>query len=329
MSEETNVDEQQQTRRAALRALAESILEKRDEAVSFRAASGVERQWREDQNAFDGMGEQDRHEMLDYATGTATTRKARQFRSKVIVNIIRGRCETAEGRFSDIQLPVDDKNYGLEVTPVPELSDQLKDQRQAMQNGKPITDRQGNNKSMADIAHDIKERAEKAMSLMEAEIDDQLTECDFNGECRKMIRDSIRLGTGIIKGPNVVKSVSQKWQGNKNQETGTAVYELESRINMQPASCVVDPWNVYPSPGTKENIQKTAEYIFEKDEMLPRDVRALVGVEGWDEEQIILALTEEPKRTTVTTDDKGGSHRVEHEIARRGRSYEKWNTTEM
>jgi len=310
-----------------LMALADTVLLKRSEAVQYRETSGIERKWHADEVIFDGLdGSNSGGSMLDYATGEAYKNKgATSSRSSVVINIIRGRCETAEGRFSDILLPVDDKNWGLKVTPVPELNDQMQDERPALQNGQAVTDQQGKQSTMADVARDKKNKAKKSMKLMETEIDDQLTECDFNGEQRKLIRSAIRLGTGIIKGPNTVKSVENKWNQVNNNETGAVAYLLEKAESMQPGSSSVNPWNVYPSPSAKENIQKTAEYIWEKDEILPRDVRGLVGVDGYDEYQLKEVLRELPLRTRASSDNRNGSTNISNiDTVRLGNSYEKW-----
>lgn len=315
-------EENKQNRFRLLSTLAESLLQKRDEAIQYRSASGIERQWREDEIAFDGM-DGNKRSMLDYAQGIATrTSKKEATRSKVLINIIRGRCETAEGRFCDIQLPTDDKNYGLKTTPAPELVDQMRDPRPAIQNGRPITDKSGNQATMADVARDIKDRANKAMSKMETLIDDQLTECDYNGEQRKMIRQAIRLGTGVMKGPNVVKNTKKAWTLQKNED-GSSDYVINTQEIYQPESNWVDVWNIYPSPGTTENVHKTAQYIWEKDEILPRDVRNLVGVPGYFNDQLMLALSEEPKRTRATYDDKRGNY-ITRTTTERGSSLEKW-----
>ena len=54
-----------------------------------------------------------------------------------------------------------------------------------MQNGKPITDEQGNQATVAQIAGDIMQQAREKMGGMENEIADQLNECQYNAECRK------------------------------------------------------------------------------------------------------------------------------------------------
>ncbi len=306
-----------------LESLAESLLSKRDEAVQFRAASGVERRWREDEELFDGLGEEGSAKMIDYATGEAYLQNTKgPKRSKVIVNIVRGKCETAEGRFADIQLPTDDRNWGLKPTPVPEIAEALKDQRQAarIEDGQPLV-QNGQPIRISDVAKSELERIKERMAGMELEIEDQLNECQFNAECRKAIRSAVRLGTGILKGPNVVKKIERAWV-KQTDPSGADVYVMEMRENFQPASKCVDCWSVYPDPNCGESIA-TAAYIWEREEILPRDVRNLVGVEGYFEEQIRAVLTEDPKKTTVNV-DKGGKYKVERTAVEKGQAYEKW-----
>ena len=327
--DEGQAEQAEQARRESLRSLAQNLLSKRSEAIEYRSSSGIERQWRSGEMMVEGLDGTGPSEMLDYATGDAYRHYSQdqqsQVRSKVIVNIIRSRCETAEGRFEDIILLTGVNNWGLKTTPVPQLSDQLLDDRPAMQNGVAVSDSTGKQASVADVAADIKLKADKAMKGMETEMEDQLIECDYNGEQRKVIRSAVRTGTGILKGPNVVKAIKNSWIPQRNQETGKTAYIISTAEDNSPSSVWVNNWNVYPSPGTGENVQKTAEYIWEKDEILPRDVRNLIGMAGYDDEQLRLVLLEEPLRIRSATDIRHNSGDVSKiETVRLGRSYEKW-----
>jgi hypothetical protein len=304
-----------------IQALCSSLLRKRDEAVEFRAASGVERRWREDENLFDGLDpSQAGRGMMDYATGEAPLRDNNEpARSKVVVNIVRSKCEMAEGRFADIQLPVDDKNWGMKITPVPEMVKAMKDNRPAAYQGQPVMDEQGQPVKMADIARSDRDEMTERMKAMESEVDDQLTECGFNGQCRKVIASSVRLGTGILKGPNVVKKVKRAWQPT---EDGTHVLIMQEEH--KPESRWVDPWNVYPAPETEEDVKK-APYIWERDTILPRDLRNLIGVEGYLDEQIIRILMEEPVKLVSKYDSKHNRHYVRRLTAQGQNTLERWD----
>ena len=310
---------------AVIERLADILLKKRTEAIEGRAACGVETRWRQDQDAFDGVDDTNRaYRMIDYATQEATPPNNNQEprRSKVVVNIVRSKCELAEGRFADILLPVDDRNWGLKVTPVPELVWDLKDTRPAVKvDGSPLINPQtGQQATNAEVARAKLEKAQDKMHLMEQEINDQLTECNYNGECRKVLRDAIRLGTGILKGPNVIKKLKKAWILHTDGER--CVHVLEIKEDMRPASKRVDPWNVYPDPNCGDDI-KRADYIWERDFILPREIRQLMGVEGYFKKQLLKVLEEEPIRTQVSL-DKHNNFTVYSEPIEKGRAYEKW-----
>jgi hypothetical protein len=319
--EDTETAEEMDDRQLRIEALAENLLKKRKLAIEHRAQSGVERRWLEDEEIYnEGLETQGKYGVTEYATGVAPIRQNSPTRSMVCANIVRGRCETAEGRFFDVAFPVDGKNWNLEVTPVPEIATALEDQRPAMQAGAPITDDAGQPVVMRDVALDLKARAEKAMEGMESEIDDQLSESDYNSEARKVISEAIKLGTGVLKGPQVIKEVQKSW---KRQEVdGIEVHVLEMVEKHVPSSHYVSCWNVYPSPDCTDNIQK-ASYIWERDEMLARDIRALVGLPGYNEDILHEVLEEEPKRV-VCNQTKSGRYRAGINQLDPGAPYESW-----
>ncbi|MCK4791944.1 MAG: hypothetical protein KAV87_49890, partial [Desulfobacteraceae bacterium] len=317
--------------------LAETLLAKRNEAVEARAASGVERRWREDQKLFDGEDDEvtGSQSMLAYATGEAQVKDSQNpKRSTVVINITRSKCEIAEGRFSDILLPVDDRNWGLKVTPDPEIDKSLKDERPAASietgqplqvNGQPLPPNADPNQpgaeaeplKISDVAKSDKEIAKDRMKKMEVEVDDQLTECGYNGECRKVVADAVRMGTGILKGPNVVKKLKKSWGQPEGND-----YTLNMTEDFKPASKSVDPWSVFPDPYCGEDINRAA-YVWEREEILPRELRKLVGVKGYFDAQIRKVLEEEPKRTTAAI-NKAGAYQVSQTAIEKGAAYEKW-----
>jgi hypothetical protein len=173
-----------EARRLKIEMFAENLLRKRKKAIEHRAGSGVESRWREDEETYnDGIETTERFGVTDYASGNAPLVNVHeQTRSRACANIVRGRCETAEGRFVDTCFPVEGRNWSLETTPIPEMARALKDTAIAMQQGQPIIDDEtGQPATMRDVAVDLKRKAEERMKAMETEIDDQLAECDYNG----------------------------------------------------------------------------------------------------------------------------------------------------
>lgn len=322
--QEQGQDERGDEVRRRLQALAENLMRKRDEAIAHRAASGVERRWRQDEEAFDSLTEQQKTEMIDYATGEAAPRgNSGPIRSRVVVNVIRAKCEIAEGRFCDILLPVDDRNWGLKPTPVPTLVKAMKDDRPVINTatGEPMSDPEGKPVRASDIARKKMDVAKEHMEGMETEIDDQLTECGFNGECRKVVRDAVRVGTGILKGPNVIKQIRRAWIPI---EDGTGkVFRMKTVEDPTPVSKRVDYWNVYPDPQCGEDASR-ASYMWEYDEILPRELRAFEGVEGYFTDEIQQILQEDPIRTHVSYNLNHKRTEVSRKALARGMAYEKW-----
>lgn len=298
--------------------LANRLLAKRDEAIKARSASGIEKQWLEDERMFDSSGDLGMADVTDYATGEAFIRakSSEPRRSRVVVNIIRGKCEQTEGRFSDIQLPVDDKNWGLKITPVPDIEAQKEDKTPVATGGEPVV-QDGKPVTLADLARNEISLAVEKMKLMEKEIEDQLNECSFNGECRKVARDAIAYGTGILKGPAVISRLRKSW---KKSETEKA-YVLEVTEEQKPYSKRVDRWNIYPDPDCGDDIKK-ASYIWEKDGILPRELRRLMGVDGYLADQIEQILKEDPIRTFVVSGKQ--KLQIEKTSQDQGSKYELW-----
>jgi hypothetical protein len=317
-----NQDEQQPDELATrLGSLAVSLLAKRKEAIEGRAASGVERRWLEDEKAFDGLEMSQKDAMIDYATGEAYRQQNQEpRRSKVAINIIRGKCETTHGRFADKLLPVDAKNWALKITPVPDVIEAMEDNEPITINGEPKQNKEGGPLLVSDLARNEVALAEKAMSAMEAEIDDQLTECGFNGECRKVAADAVKGGTGILKGPNVIKRVKKAWKPVRGD--GRTVHVMEVVEEFKPSSKRVDYWNVYPDPHCGDDPQK-GSYIWEKDSVLPRDVRMLIGVKGYIESELRKVLEEEPVRTAVTL-NKQSQFEASTSAISKGAAFERW-----
>lgn len=318
--------EQDQPTISAIAALGTSLIRKRDEAVEFRAASGVEQMWREDDENFDGGdGYMTSHRsMVDYATGEAVnTPNSGPQRSQVVVNIIRGKCETAEGRFAEILLPTDDRNWGLKETPVPEIAEAMKDDRPAALTGtsEPLKKEDGQVITMSDVAQSDLAKIKEKMEAMETEIEDDLTECKYNAEIRKLIVDAVRTGTGILKGPNVVKTVRKVWIPVEDEKEH--VYKLKVVENYKPASETVSCWNLYPDPDCDEDISN-AGYFWEGDSIRPKELRDLYGVPGYLKSEIIKALEERPIRLRVGYDTKDKRHKIKKTFTNQGDSYERW-----
>lgn len=306
--------------------VANELLRLRDEAIKARSLDGCEKRMRIDEETFDECIEETgtpaRHTAVDYASGKVVTQSEPKKGSAVIVNVVRGRTEISAGRFAASALPTDDRNWSLENTPDPDLEDAMYDDRpaaEAVQGAEGMLTPDNQPARVSDIARHQKTEAEKKMLAMQSRIDDQLAEANFNTECLKAIFNAAKLGTGIIKGPVVIKATKSKW--SRTADNTGSTWEQKTVEELKPVAKSVSPWNVFPSPGAGDDQEKLS-YIWESGEMAPRELRSLITAPGYIPENIKKVLDSPPHRTRVTVSE--GQRVVERTKAILGGTYETW-----
>jgi len=185
-SQDTKIDENKLSE--ILQGFGADLQRKFDDYVSRK--NHIEEIWLEDERQHQGK-------LTSEEDSRLTTAK----KSKIVVNATRSKCDIAEAILINFVHPTDDRSFGIQHTPIPDMGVegiQLVPGEEAQQG----VEQSGETRD--DVA---KKRAEN----MEREIDDQLTETKYHAECRDMIHDSVRLGTGIIKGPIVVNKTRRRW----------------------------------------------------------------------------------------------------------------------
>jgi hypothetical protein len=258
----------------------------RDRWVMHRAALGVEERWRKSQKLFHGDPDMDAR--VDLATtlrdGPSKPGANEAPRSRVVVNIVRPKVEQAVARLCEILFPVDDRNWGIRPTPMPELASRLGNQA-------PTVDAQGNATGLTadQEAQALIKAAKEAGEKMEKSIDDNLTECAYNGESRRIIEDGVRLGTGIMKGPFPRIRKRKVW----NYKGNVASLTMDQKVS--PSSARVDPFDIYFDPGCGNNHQ-AGRGAFERKPVTRKELRALVGIPGYDPDAIRQVLRMPPNR---------------------------------
>lgn len=315
---ETLAREQEQARQAIFERFAEIVREKRDDAIKARAESGIEIEWREDEEHYEGIDDANRHTSglkPKALTGSFQQRdREPPTRSTLFLNITRPYCDAAAARVADMLLPTDDRNWALKPTPVPDLVRQLQDKRPLRDaNGqplmRPVTDASGEPQmapgqmvgadgqammqpvmqpmTVADMAQRAIDEARQAADRAQDQIDDQLVECRYHAEVRKVIESTAKLGTGILKGPYPLKRRSK---AAMQTPQGWALVIQDA---IRPASRVIDPWNFYPDPSCGDDIQN-GSYTIERDDISARQLMDLKGLDGYLEDQIDAVLLEGP-----------------------------------
>ena len=318
---EEDPEEQQRKKAEKLQSFGSSLSGQRDEWIRSRSSYGVDKRWIEDEDQYNGKDNVNKaasQMMTSVEQGyPVTTQGAKPHRSTVFIGMTRQKTNAAEARLADILLPTDDRNWGIQPTPNPELMGMSKDNQAAMdQQGQPVMGEDGQPARVRDVVKAVLEMANKKAKAMETEIEDQLVECGYNGELRKVIHDSAVLGTGVIKGPIVTNRTRKAWQPVTDQE-GQTVHQVEIVQEISPASFRVDPRNVWPDPGCGENIHN-GKGIYEREQVTAKQIRDLAKQPGFLKPQLRKVLEEGPKQSAtlreMTDEDQRDMARLTYEM---------------
>lgn len=280
----------EEARQQRIAALTITLVDRRKKAVEWRAQSGIEQEWSDCEDAYEGIDDANRDtetpvgarmaKPRTHTGGSIGTSRKTGTRSTVVLNITRPYVDAAAARVADMLLPTDDRNFSIQPTPIPELE------------GMPDVPAEQVDEFRKGLEREAQKRAENAQTR----IDDWLTQCLYHAEVRKVIEDCARLGTGILKGPEPVRRKSRKVQRG---EDGTL--SLAQIDQIDPASRRVDPWDLFPASGVGENINNGA-CCYERDRLSARQVRDLIGQPGYIESALIECLEEGPGKANQSND---------------------------
>ncbi len=277
-----------------------SLLGKRKDAITARQASGIEQEWEEDEEHYNGVDDANRQYQATYA-GMAkrwatndAPRKEAGTRSTVFLNITAPYVDAASARVSDMLLPTDDRSWVLKPTPVPRM---------------PMSELAGIGGQ--DGLDAMVEEAKASAEAMQEEIDDCLVESNWHGEVRVVIEDAARLGSGVLKGPYPVKRQASLVQRGPAGVTQITVSEIK------PASRRIDPWNFYPDGSCGESVHNSS-YCWEREYLSAKQVADMIDMPGYDRQAILAALSEGPKTASEAPHPDG------YRITRNRDQYELW-----
>lgn len=249
----------------------------RDDWVEYRARSDVEKRWRKNAQLYFGNHNNSTGEFENTLRNGPPARKMVEGnRSKVVINIVRPKVDQAVARMCEILFPVDDRNWGIKPTPLPEMAGMVGNQAETVD---PATG-QPTGLTADQEAKAIMEAAKEAAEGMERSIDDSLTECHFNGESRKGVEDGIRLGTMVMYGPFPARQTSKVWIP---QADGTQVLQVNESI--VPASMRWDPWDTFFDPSCGNDHQRGRGFFLRRN-VNRKELRGLVGLPGYDADAI-------------------------------------------
>lgn len=284
-------EQYEQMQRSEVGKLYQYFTSMRDKWVQHRAQCGVEARWRKAAELYYG-DEDKRSGMFEHTLRDGPPERKVQDgnRSRVVINIVRPKIDQATARMCEILLPTDDKNWGIKPTPIPEIADMVTDDRPTIDpnTGEPT------GFTAKEEFELVLEAAKKAAEGMDRSIDDSLTECNYNGESRKVVENAVRLGTGVLYGPYPARQSSKVWLP---QPDGSQVMIVNESI--VPASESLDPWDVYFDPSCGNDHQRGRGFFIKRN-VTRKELRKLVGLPGYDADCIREVLRMEPKRVRVS-----------------------------
>lgn len=121
----------------------------------------------------------------------------------------------------------------------------------------------------------VQEEAKRRSDAMEAEIADQLEECRFPAEVKKVLHSGHLFGTGFLKGPLAEEKSRSIWFFKENQ------WVLERDLEFLPTAEFVPIWDLYPDSIDIPTIEQL-EGMFQRYVMTKAQVRALKRQPGFD-----------------------------------------------
>ena len=255
----------------------------------------VEKRWQVAKDAKRGI-QRSLYESALQRKGEYTREKLAQiqkFKGSVVYMKLTSRfCRTAESWIRDILGP---EIWTIDPTPIPDLPPHVQQFIQQMvqtqmQQNPTLVETIGDPKEMFDYIYKstheaMNKHAKLTASRMEMKIKDQFIEARWRKTLEEVISDVVTYKAGIIKGPVVRRKLSLGW--NQDQQTGA--WKAVQGDNMIVEYDRVSPFDFYPvsSMGTIESMD-----VFQRHRLFRKDLAALIGVPGYDEESIRLVLAE-------------------------------------
>ena len=256
----------------------------------------VEKRWLDDLAQFHG----------NY-TGSLKSELTEARKSTLFINSTRPKTNAMASRLSDMLFPTDDRNWGIQPTPVPELTVEAEAAATGAAEAELASAEAPEDQQLQAVAVDAKQRADtiqatmdearKRARAMEEEIDDHLREAKYAAQARVIIDDGCKLGTGIIKGPVIGERNRRAWQqqdivDEHGDVTGNE-FSLNNVEDPRPVFWRTNPWDFFPDMDA--NSIEDSEGNFERHLMNKKQLRRLARQPGFDKDALRSLLISGPQ----------------------------------
>jgi hypothetical protein len=278
-----------------LDALGLILAKTRSEAIDGRHTCGIEDEWLEDEEYYEGIDDANRKEMKAWRSKPLGQQMPDDENddtagSSIFMNITRPYCDAAAARVGDMLLPTDDRSWSIKPTPVPDLIDiaeakMPKAIKEAVKKDHP-EDPQAQMNTMKDLQQTAIQQiteAKKAANRAQDQIWDWHVESQYHAHNRRVIEDMVKTGTGVLKGPIPTFRKRMAYIDGK----------LKKSEKMIPGSVRINYRNFFPDPACGENIHN-GNYVWERDDITRMGMYKLKKSDDYIVDQINLCLQEGP-----------------------------------
>lgn len=310
----------------------------RDEWVRARAAQGHDRRWSLDLDQYNGkdaasQATPDMMSVVQQGGMPVQTSKSKSVRSTVFVQVTRQKTNSMAARWADIVCPTDERNFGIQATPIPGLPSFVQVAPQAADSGPaaptaapaaapqtppagapPIGGPQpaaggapsapggqggGAALQMAPVSAAVQQlldqqaEAHRRAERMQQAIQDAFDECDMPAEDRKCLFNASLFGAGVKKGPVVVNRTRKAW-AKRVDASGAETWVMDTVDELAPASFSIDPRYCWPDPQCGESVQNGRGF-FELDRKTGKQVRGLRKQPAYIREQLDQVIESGPQ----------------------------------
>lgn len=235
------MEEQEQARQNTVAGLGQRIIGLYRERQAQRIT--LEQRWLEDLRRYNG----------EYDPPILKALQNRAYGSQMYVPLTRRVVNIVEARLTDLLFPTDERNFSIDSTPVPELV-----QAEALAAQLPPGAQIGSQGMTAGQAllgiREEREQAKGKAEAMQREIDDQLRQANYPSVSRRVIHESMVLGTGVVKGPMVLNRTKKVWVTENGQSKFKRIEDLS------PTATQVSVWDFFPDMSAR-NIKESESDI--------------------------------------------------------------------
>lgn len=248
--------------------------------------------------------------------------------SSAFINLTGPKTDAFAAKLSDLLFPTEGRNWGIQPSPVPEMDrvegdfeTKLVRAQEAAEEARTQYET-SNSQDPAELAaldapqqqameevdaiqqaiddlSDMRAEAKRRANLMQDEMDDQLKSTNYQAQCRDMIEDAVKLGTGVIFGPVLSEKQHLRWKQYEgaDQETGEASggFELVNAMDMRPGYQRRDPWGFFPDPDARSVDE--SEGFYYRHLLTKKELRKLARRPNIDKEAVRRIIKDDPTGT--------------------------------